>query len=175
MLVSNVQLLPPAPKSAEDSRRIASEVCDGIGIVGERRADVARMTHELVIEAMRVSPDAANIELRLVGAVAIGERPVLAVTVREIGVGQPLLPRVLVPGQGLSLVLRLARDRWPHREVGWYTPDIGPTSWFIVGDATPESAALLDTRRLLAMRGLEGVHRITQADIGGVLPAICWD
>ncbi|OPC82128.1 hypothetical protein B4N89_15320 [Embleya scabrispora] len=146
------------------------EVGDQVGIGGERRGDVGLMVTELVSEALFVA-EAASYVLDVTGATAEG-RPALAVVFREIGLTR-LPRRRLESGRGLAVVASLT-DGWPHHECGWFTPKRGPTSWFIVGDVSPERARLLDDRRLLHLRGLENTHRVTRHDIGGPLRHIDW-
>ncbi|MGW9209269.1 ATP-binding protein [Embleya sp. NPDC055664] len=164
--------LPAVPGSAWVARHLVWEVCDRIGIDGDRRADVGLMVTELVVEALRGGSVVTSYTLDVTGGV--GDRgPVLAVVFREIGCGWPPPRRVLEEGRGLAIVAALAAE-WPHRECGWLTPKLGATSWFIVGDATPERARLLPEHRLLHLRGVENVHRVGLSDVGSPLRCIDW-
>ncbi|MFI1582983.1 hypothetical protein [Embleya sp. NPDC020630] len=162
--------LPAVAEAAGAARRLVWEVGDGIGIDGERRGDVGLMVTELVSEAL-FAGEATSYVLDVTGATDEG-RPALAVVFREVGLTH-LPRRRLVAGRGLAVVASLA-DGWAHHECGWFTPKRGPTSWFIVGDVTPERARLLDDRRLLHLRGLENTHRVTRDDIGSPLRHIDW-
>ncbi|MEU0935141.1 hypothetical protein [Embleya sp. NPDC005971] len=164
--------LPAIAQSARTARHLVWEVCDGIGIGGDRRTYVGLMVTELVVEALRETPAAiTSYVLDITGALADGH-PVLCVEFREVGLDRPP-HRLLEHGRGLAIVRALGVE-WPHHECGWLTPKEGPTSWFIVGDTTPEHARLLSAEHLFNLRGLENMHHITEAAVGTTLRPIHW-
>ncbi|GCD98236.1 hypothetical protein [Embleya hyalina] len=170
VLITVSRSLPAVVEAAGAARRLVWEVGDGIGVDGERRGDVGLMVTELVSAALGAA-EATSYVLDVTGATDEG-RPVLAVVFREVGLTH-LPHRRLESGRGLAVVASLT-EGWAHHECGWFTPKHGPTSWFIVGDVSPERARLLDDRRLLHLRGLENTHRVTRHDIGNPLRRIDW-